>query len=94
TPKHDMNAMFDPAQKQKRVSPKMPSHDRVDYIRAASWATISLSAILADKEGKQLFRCFLFKCFTEENINFIEATDKMRGTRQKDAKKMLSVEIY
>ncbi|GMT06442.1 hypothetical protein PENTCL1PPCAC_28616, partial [Pristionchus entomophagus] len=76
-----------------RSVPKLPSPEGVEYNRAVSWSTCSLSKILADKAGTQLFRCFLFKALADENLSFVEATEKLRGTPVRETRKELAAEI-
>ncbi|GMT15521.1 hypothetical protein PFISCL1PPCAC_6818, partial [Pristionchus fissidentatus] len=89
----DMAAMFDPTLKNARPEPEMPSPDGVEYPRAAAWSSGKLSAVLQDDRGRQLFRVFLWQCLAEENLNFMEATEKLKKMKSTEEKKAFAQEI-
>ncbi|CAI5442525.1 unnamed protein product [Caenorhabditis angaria] len=86
-------AMFDPTAKQSRDPPPRPDPEGVEYPRAASWAAGSCANVLNDEKGRQLFRCFLFQSLAEENLSFVEATDKLKKMKSSEEKKEFAVEI-
>ncbi|KAF8363616.1 rgs-3 [Pristionchus pacificus] len=89
----DMQAMFDPSLRDARPEPEMPSADGVEYPRAAAWSAGQLQAVLSDDKGRQLFRVFLWKSLAEENLNFIEATEKLKKMKTSEDKKSFAQEI-
>ncbi|GMR38875.1 hypothetical protein PMAYCL1PPCAC_09070 [Pristionchus mayeri] len=89
----DMAAMFDPNLKNARPEPEMPSAEGVEYPRASAWAAGGLQGVLSDEKGRQLFRCFLWQSLAEENLHFIEATDKLKKMKSSTDKKMFAQDI-
>ncbi|CAJ0960031.1 unnamed protein product, partial [Mesorhabditis belari] len=92
TSAHKM-AVFDQSAVHTREAPVLPSIDGIEYPRAASWASGTLTNLLNDDKGRQLFRCFLFDALAEENLNFLEAVDKLKKMRQNDEKQNFAKEI-
>jgi hypothetical protein len=64
----------------------MPTTDDIEYPRAASWSSSTVSEILRDSLGRQVFRCFLFESLAEENLLFIEAIEQLN--KEKDHTKI------
>ncbi|CAD6192556.1 unnamed protein product [Caenorhabditis auriculariae] len=86
-------SMFEPNARNDRQIPPTPDPAGVEYPRAASWAAGSCSNVLNDDKGRALFRCFLFQSLAEENLTFLEATDKMKKMKSSDEKKQFAMEI-
>ncbi|GMS86792.1 hypothetical protein PENTCL1PPCAC_8967, partial [Pristionchus entomophagus] len=89
----EMASMFDATQKKARPEPELPSPDGCEYPRAAAWSAGQLAAVLSDEKGRQLFRCFLWKCLAEENLNFLEASERLRKMKSSEEKKNFAQEI-
>uniref|UniRef100_A0A7E4W4D2 RGS domain-containing protein n=1 Tax=Panagrellus redivivus TaxID=6233 RepID=A0A7E4W4D2_PANRE len=75
---HDMQALFDKNAMGANPAPEMPSTNGIDYPRAASWSSSTVADIMADKIGRQVFRCFLFQALAEENMLFVEQLDEIK----------------
>ncbi|PAV63039.1 hypothetical protein WR25_09078 [Diploscapter pachys] len=86
-------AIFEPSQRQNREAPPLPELGGIEYPRAAMWASGNLNNVLNDDKGRQLFRCFLFQSLADENLSFIEATDKLKKMKSSDEKKAFAKEI-
>ncbi|VDK73509.1 unnamed protein product [Litomosoides sigmodontis] len=86
--------MFDFNSKVDRHTPEMPSTDGVEYPRAASWANESLSNVLKDDKGRQLFHVFLHNALAEENLSFIESYEKFKVMTAPADKKQYIKEFF
>ncbi|KAE9551656.1 hypothetical protein FO519_005126 [Halicephalobus sp. NKZ332] len=81
-----MHSMFNKDETNIRSAPEMPSGDGIDYPRAASWSSSTVTEIMKDKIGKQVFRCFLHQSLAEENMLFVDEIDEIKKLQGDDLK--------
>uniref|UniRef100_A0A0R3RIL5 RGS domain-containing protein n=1 Tax=Elaeophora elaphi TaxID=1147741 RepID=A0A0R3RIL5_9BILA len=87
-------SIFDLNSKVDRPAPELPSTEGIEYPRAAAWASESLSNVLKDEKGRQLFLVFLHDALAEENLSFIESYEKFKVMTSPAEKKKYVQEFF